>query len=881
MSRYEQQGWLEDLDAALQYHYRAVSLTLNSSPKKPQRLDNLGAAHQARFERLNQQSDLDKAIEYHQQAADMLADGHSSTPGSFNNLGTAYFIRYTHLGQISDLDASITWKLQALSLIPDSHSRKPMILNNLGNSYECRFHRLKLILNLEAAIDYYRQALSLMPDGHSDKPGYLSNLGIACRTRYERLRQLTDLDQAISLQHQAVLLTPNEHPQRPVILDNLSSSYHFSFGHSKQLSDLDFAIQYGNQAISLLPESHPGIPQIQSSLGNLYSARHKNYGNIEDLNAAIDFKRSAILSTLDNYLDKPTMLVYLGQFLENRFRLTEDTGDLTQSRDCFKQAAQSPAGISHIRSRAAFQWGRLSVVCDKPQVSLEASQYFTSLIPEVVWHGMAMNSRYEEAPRIANLCLEVVTAAVVSQSFERALEWLEQGQSIVWNQILQLRTPFDALHEVNMSLAKELTDTAYELQSVASLDPSWSDSSDPQSSSEELSQRHRRLAERWDWLISQVQLLPSMKDFMTPKKATDLINSAHGGAVVVVIVHDRICSALILHSTRQPRLSRVHLENLSRSKLAYACRQLSHNGEEQGCMNRGIKKAIRTDTSRYLSVLGMLWADIAKPVLDDLGYTEPLPAAQLPRITWCTTGPLSFLPLHAAGDYRKPSHLLFHYAISSYTPTLSTLLQHRPVHPTFSGIAMIGQELTVNLPPLPGTKSELDMISQRAGRIHVTRIEADRATCSTVLEAIQQHSWVHLACHASQDLVNPVASSFHLHDGSLDLAAITRRHLPQADLAFLSACETATGDQDLSEEAVHLAAGMVVAGYRSVIATMWPIHDEDAPLVADRFYEYMLKDEIPDSRNAARALHYALGCLREKVGAEAFMRWAPFIHVGN
>ncbi|KAI0083074.1 hypothetical protein BDY19DRAFT_981021 [Irpex rosettiformis] len=32
-------------------------------------------------------------------------------------------------------------------------------------------------------------------------------------------------------------------------------------------------------------------------------------------------------------------------------------------------------------------------------------------------------------------------------------------------------------------------------------------------------------------------------------------------------------------------------------------------------------------------------------------------------------------------------------------------------------------------------------------------------------------------------------------------------HLPNADLAVLSACQTATGDETLSEEVVHLTAG--------------------------------------------------------------------------
>jgi hypothetical protein len=40
--------------------------------------------------------------------------------------------------------------------------------------------------------------------------------------------------------------------------------------------------------------------------------------------------------------------------------------------------------------------------------------------------------------------------------------------------------------------------------------------------------------------------------------------------------------------------------------------------------------------------------------------------------------------------------------------------------------------------------------------------------------------------------------------------------------------QTATGSQALQDESVHLAAGMLLAGYRGVIGTTWSIMDNDA-----------------------------------------------------
>ncbi|KAF5339995.1 hypothetical protein D9611_012374 [Ephemerocybe angulata] len=104
--------------------------------------------------------------------------------------------------------------------------------------------------------------------------------------------------------------------------------------------------------------------------------------------------------------------------------------------------------------------------------------------------------------------------------------------------------------------------------------------------------------------------------------------------------------------------------------------------------------------------------------------------------------------------------------------------------------------------------------------------------------------------------------------GSLDLLAILQRNLKDADLAFLSACQTGTGSEKLPDEAVHLAAGMLAAGYRRVVATMWAIWDQHAPAVATDFYQYLLDHKDPtdgsgfDGSHSARALHHATQRLR-------------------
>ncbi|CAE7217834.1 unnamed protein product [Rhizoctonia solani] len=97
--------------------------------------------------------------------------------------------------------------------------------------------------------------------------------------------------------------------------------------------------------------------------------------------------------------------------------------------------------------------------------------------------------------------------------------------------------------------------------------------------------------------------------------------------------------------------------------------------------------------SGFGSMLTTLWNDVAKPVLDHLGYTNNVPTDNLPHITWCPTGAMTFLPLHAAGDYDQPRSRAFEYAIS-YTPTLTALLESTPHSLSSSKILAIGQTAT-------------------------------------------------------------------------------------------------------------------------------------------------------------------------------------------
>lgn len=263
------------------------------------------------------------------------------------------------------------------------------------------------------------------------------------------------------------------------------------------------------------------------------------------------------------------------------------------------------------------------------------------------------------------------------------------------------------------------------------------------------------------------------------------------------------------------------------------------------------------------------------------------------RIWWCPTGPLSFLPLHAAGIYGsayEAGQCVSDFVVSSYTPTVGSLNEKFSASTTTSkctNLILISQPNTPGLSSIPWTQKEAHNLKELMNQsvVDVLLLEDAEATIENVRTEMRGRNWVHFACHGIQDMDEPLKSGVHLHDGRLELLEIMRQKISNADLAFLSACQTSKGDPKLSEEVVHLSAGMLAAGYRGVVGTMWSISDIHGPEFATEFYQYLFREnglEGLDSSQAAYALDHATRKVRESLGEDdiALLTWVPYVHFG-
>ena len=133
--------------------------------------------------------------------------------------------------------------------------------------------------------------------------------------------------------------------------------------------------------------------------------------------------------------------------------------------------------------------------------------------------------------------------------------------------------------------------------------------------------------------------------------------------------------------------------------------------------------------------------------------------------------------------------------------------------------------MVVVQPDTPGQKSlpcaldELQKIEAHVPEEVLFKLVA--GSVKDVMSNLPVISIAHFACHGQQIKQNPLESALFLQDGQLKVSQIMQQSIKSASLAFLSACETAMGDEDLPDEMIHLGASLLFAGFHGVVATMW------------------------------------------------------------
>ncbi|KAF8960835.1 CHAT domain-containing protein [Flammula alnicola] len=902
LRRFERTGDLQDIDHAISHHQSAVKSTPSGHADLPSQFNNLGISYARRFDRTGDLQDIDLAISHHQSAVESTPSGHANLLTYFNNLGNSYQCRFERTGDLRDIDA--------VKSTPSGHADLPSRFNNLGNSYQCRFGRTGDLQDIDHAISHHQSAVKSTPSGHADLPSRFrhtgdlqdidhaishhqsavkstpsghadlpsrfNNLGNSYARRFDRTGDLQDIEHAISHHQSAVKSTPSGHADLPI-------SYARRFERTGDLQDIDLAISHHQSAVESTPSGHANLPTYFNNLGNSYLRRFECTGDLQDIERAISHHQSAVESTPSGHANLPSRFNSLGNSdlqdieraishhqsavestpsghadLPGRFNNLgtsyrcrfEHTGDLQDIERRFKHTHHFPDS----RSIASFRQG--AEANGTPSIRLQSAIVAAML-----------SSVHDGSRCLIDFALAISLLSEVAgleQTIHRRHANLHGHSDVVGTALNQLRTPIDNLRMRSPSLADRFISPSIP-SSHATLAEDIRLQDDTRS--------HTLHATEYSQLLKEIRDLPDFHDFLQPPKATNLLSLLPSGG-------PSQCDALAIIAGLEEPLH-IPLENFSLVQAEQLQKTLQfdllkHREVDDG--DRAVRRYSRNPPSMS-SVLKELWCNVVQPILEALGYSYHSDPSDRRRI-WCGI----------YGSAYQPGSCVSDFVVSSYTPTVRSLNDKFIASSTSSrctSLVLISQPNTPGLRSIPSTRTETHALEalMTGTAIDALLLEDSKATREKVTAEIKCRSWVHFACHGVQDVHQPLESGLCLHDGRLELLEIMKQQIPNPDLAFLSACQTSKGDLKLSEEVVHLAAGMLAAGYRGVVGTMWSISDMHGPKFATEFYQYLLREngsEGLDSARAAYALDYATKKVRESLGKgdTAFMTWVPYVHFG-
>ncbi|KAJ2927315.1 hypothetical protein H1R20_g9781, partial [Candolleomyces eurysporus] len=915
--RFDHLGNTEDINKSIEAH--GVSLTIMSGDNDSLMSDascTLACSYLARFNRTGVDEDLEQAVSRFREALEKQPKDSTI----LCNLGCCLMRKFEKYGDLTDINEAISFQQKALQF---SHLNKGIArysaINNLALSFLYRYNHSIDVESLQEARINFELVLGETPKDHPTRPFTLTNLATCYGRLYEHTHDMVQLYRAGAAQLEAVETVPEGHTSLPSLLNYLGVRYRDLFNVTHQLDHIHLAIDCHRKAVETSSPETTVFIVILESLGNALRDRFLITRDTADINEAIALTKRVINVLPKDHSFWARVCRDIGDHLIDRYAVSEDNTDLESGFTHYSLGTMSTTASPYDRFRTARAWARRAMECNDSTQAISAFDALVEVVPAMAGVGQTVQRRHDLLMNLSSYILRGASVAISTERVDKALEWLERGRGLVWSQISSLRTPLDGLRAVDATIADrfETISRALDAAGARMQDPiaRFQATIDQKISLEEQASSHVELSKERESLLETIRTtIPGFEDFLRPLPSSSWMqNLPESGPVVVINVHSTRCDAIALIAGSEEPLH-IPLPDFSLSD-AVDLRQLLEKALKQfGITMRGSSVDLTSPEVRAMKpkfsgknspkesplliedILRQLWSHLVKPIVEALALPKSEDAET--RIWWCPTGPLTFLPLHAAGIYTSEiPETLSDYAVSSYIPTVAVLTERvkstRIIPEEKSGLLLVSQPNAPGYPFIPGTRTEIERIAQKINESQATirtlRLEDENATVKAGTEGMESYSCVHLACHASQDIEEPLKSGFYLHDGRLELSAIMKSHIKSAGFAFLSACQTSTGDHKLSEEAVHLAAGMLAAGYRSVVATMWSIQDKYAPEVAEDFYaDLLLRDSAGlgrnaiDGSNAAYSLHRAVRNLRARHGDSdaLFLAWIPYVHFG-
>ena len=679
-----QERFLKDPDVsllreAIEAHRQAATDT--ADPDHARFLFNLGSSLYSLYEQTGQKADLLEALAADRQAVAETPRDDECYPQRLGNLVICLVAWYQETGKASDLDEAFGRLRSALAGTSNDRMRGAFMLPALGSRLRLLYQETGDLDALTGAIEADRDAMRTLQTGHAQYGQRASRLAGVLLLHYRRTGEMSSLEEAIACLQASVEVT-GQHPGAShaglaALSNNLSAALRERYELTGNPADLDEAIARGYQAVSyaVTPSARSAA---HGTLGWALLTRHLGDrdggpfapGGSALMEQALDHLREAVETAPRDDPDLAARLSNLG----NALLLADDDdgapGSSGEAGEVFHRAAASPLAPPPIRAEASVAAGRLAAEHADWHRAVQSLAAAVNLLERAIPRSLGRSDREHQLKRLRNLSCDAAACALRAGDAELAAVLSEQGRGVLLAQAIDIPTDLDELDDRLRQRFEKLRreiDGIGTHAGVEGAEPTpWGQNWTGLTPAE-----HRRnLIGQWDDLVGQIRDLPGLSGFLKPPQAADLMDAAKAGPIALVNASRYGSAALLLRSSG---VDAIELPGLSPPTARAMVAELLTALDLEDPTNRD---------RRLTELLGWLWDAITGPILDHVGLTDPLrKAAPGPRLWWCPSGLLSFLPLHAAGHHATRSdaapQTVMDRVISSYAPTIRMLMHSR------------------------------------------------------------------------------------------------------------------------------------------------------------------------------------------------------------
>jgi len=840
--------------------------------------------------------------------SDSNLDGMSNSQSANTPSGLGQFpATFSAAVDLNDASASRSQYIKTAQIMLETMDLGPQrfrVLEPLARACYAEYAAVNDWEALENAIDYYGELIQNTDEDDLEISSRLAAAYARCmQDRFMRGRNEKDLEQAINYASESVGMTKRwQSTNSNLMIERLGILWLCLFTKVHQLDDstkedFDRMMKTAEEANDLaqqhMVETSKSM-EAKSNLGIAYQHRWDQQSDFESLKMSLTLGRE-VLNLLPSGRDADARAValsnlsfrlqraYLCYVLEDKY-----PADLEESKaenlfdDALKCLSES---ISiHKERLLSDPENTLTFVMYIREFPLECRGYLLAKCVDILRSSVkiirdycsiaSQNDQRDCLSTFYGISRYAATAALqAGETPYQALLLHEEGRAIIVS-LQQEMTDIQSIQMCNEDLANEYSQALENFRASFKTPTSFYER---QSSMERLTELRER--------IRNIPGIPQVSE----QPSEELLHEiAKDRDIVVINVTDLVSHAILVTKEDFRVVALPNLDELQLSEKSWEIQTLLAKEQDQ----EEVFHDLHTNLSKFLRDL---WKDLVKPVLDALGHREALGKSDSwPSVTWIPSGILCLYPIHAAGLGLHTEVNTMNRIISSYAPSLSSLVRLHRREKKENYTDEPTEAVIISMPETAG-RSSLDLSTDEGAAIaqifpNSTLLKGQ--TTEQVLSAIaKQPHIVHFSCHGEVDYSQPLLSKLLMSNwqtSPLTVADLQMLNIKRSHLAFLSACFTANaGVENMQDEGNHIAGALHCAGFPNVVGSSWYVGEPAALEVTRRFYEELAKAGENWTKDVAKALHFAVMDFRENTRtAGNRMRgdpvsWAPFLHFGG